>query len=218
MEAKTEAEWKEIRAATLHLLEMAKVSVLAHETPHVLRDHPHQMRGRDPSRWNIAADLEINDDLAADGWEMPEQGPHRGVYASDCSFPPHLTANWYYDNLPESPTWAEPAPPPKQPAPSRKPSPTANINAPPPPNRCPKKLRAFSSPTRPPPALPPNIPKKSTLNKGVVFPRPNPLGRPGGVRKVGRLARLLGSSCRTRLCPAGCRRPAGSRGLPGRRP
>ena len=177
MEAKTEAEWKEIRAATLHLLEMAKVSLLAHETPHVLRDHPHQMRGRDPSQWNIAADLEINDDLVADGWEMPEQGPHRGVYASDCSFPPHLTANSYYDNLPESPTWAEPAPPPKQPAPYQKPSPTAKINTPPPPQPPPKNLRAFSAPTRPPPAT------TTTRNPYPPLPARSPRPTPGGARR-----------------------------------
>ncbi len=68
--------------------------VMCHELEHLLREHAERCESRDPRPWNFATDAEINDDLT----ELP----------SDCVTPSLLkledgkTAEYYYDNLPES--------------------------------------------------------------------------------------------------------------------
>lgn len=52
-------------------------AVLLHEAGHLLRDHAGRadalgaVSAEDKHRWNIAGDLAINDDLVADGIELP---------------------------------------------------------------------------------------------------------------------------------------------------
>ena len=63
-------------AATLSVEELA--TVLIHEVNHLLRDHAARARtaavngADDRRRWNLAADAEINDDLAGDGLSAPD--------------------------------------------------------------------------------------------------------------------------------------------------
>lgn len=71
---------------------------LLHEAHHFLRSH-HE---RSPAgtwnvdRWNVAGDLEINDDLVVSGVVLPDGAltPER------FGLPPNQTAEWYFDNLP----------------------------------------------------------------------------------------------------------------------
>ena len=84
-------------------------AVLLHEVGHVIRDHAGRARvmGVIPDtrqRWNVAADAELNDDLAADGLVLPDGG---GVRPSTLGLPPGRLAEYYYhhltDDLPASP-------------------------------------------------------------------------------------------------------------------
>lgn len=73
---------------------------LIHEANHFLRGHHDRAPGGPWSadRWNIAGDLEINDDISASGIELPPgalQPPRFG-------FAEGRTAEWYFSNLPES--------------------------------------------------------------------------------------------------------------------
>lgn len=76
--------------------------VLEHEINHLLRTHADRFEtlgaSRDHDRWNIAGDLEINDDLPADGFV---QG--YGVTPAGEGLPEGKTAEWYYKHLPQQP-------------------------------------------------------------------------------------------------------------------
>jgi predicted metal-dependent peptidase len=75
----------------------AIAGVLAHEVLHVALAH-HDRRGdRDPRRWNIAADLYINGLLEEAGWKLPSCG----VFPRSFGLAVGLTADEYYDLLPE---------------------------------------------------------------------------------------------------------------------
>lgn len=50
------------------------VGVLVHEINHLLRAHHDRGQAAPPGNWNIAADMEINDDL--DAWTLPPDGIH----------------------------------------------------------------------------------------------------------------------------------------------
>jgi predicted metal-dependent peptidase len=70
---------------------------LLHEVHHVIRGH-HQRQecsGASPDCWNIAADLEINDDLVRAGIELPAGGLH----PSALGLPEHQLAEWYLTHL-----------------------------------------------------------------------------------------------------------------------
>jgi len=81
-------------------------AALFHEVWHVLRDHHDRCAsiGGDGKTWNIAADAEINDDLRAGGWKLPEKigdsesGP---VYPEGIGAEEGLTAEEYYRHLRE---------------------------------------------------------------------------------------------------------------------
>lgn len=73
----------------------ARAAVLAHEVSHVLHAHIERCGKRSPALWGLASDLEINDNLIADGWPLIEEA----AYAEKFSFPPYRTADWYYDAL-----------------------------------------------------------------------------------------------------------------------
>ena len=72
---------------------------LIHEANHFLRSH-HARAPQGPwhaKRWNIAGDLEINDDIVAAGIELPTGA----LQPATCSLPDAKTAEWYFDQLPE---------------------------------------------------------------------------------------------------------------------
>lgn len=73
----------------------ARAAVLAHEVSHVLHAHIERCGKRSPVLWALASDLEINDNLVADGWPLIEGA----AYAAKFSFPPYRTADWYYEAL-----------------------------------------------------------------------------------------------------------------------
>ena len=73
---------------------------LIHEANHFLRSH-HARAPQAPwtsERWNHAGDLEINDDIAAAGIELPPGA----LQAERFGYPPAQTAEWYFHQLPES--------------------------------------------------------------------------------------------------------------------
>lgn len=72
---------------------LAKVIVL-HEVEHLLRNHSERKKERLGRRWNIAADMEINDDTAPG--DLPE-----GVYPENFNLKPGLLTEEYYSLLPE---------------------------------------------------------------------------------------------------------------------
>lgn len=85
----------------------ARAAVLAHEVSHVLHAHIERCGKRSPVLWALASDLEINDNLATDGWPLIEGA----IRAEAFSFPAYRTADWYYDALLEK-TGGSPGPPP----------------------------------------------------------------------------------------------------------
>lgn len=73
-------------------------AVLVHEISHVLRDHFARAKalGADPKLFNIAEDMEINDDIKAMGLELPDGC----MLPSTFEMADGLTAEEYYHNLP----------------------------------------------------------------------------------------------------------------------
>jgi predicted metal-dependent peptidase len=73
--------------------------VLLHEVGHVVRDHAERARVANVDMttrliWNVACDAEINDDLLADGVELPD-----GVAPARLGLPPGRAAEFYFDAL-----------------------------------------------------------------------------------------------------------------------
>lgn len=71
--------------------------VLYHEVCHLLRDHPRRMRAlfeEDQERTNIAADLEINDDLLREGVKLPD-----ALQPERFGLQPGLLAEEYFERL-----------------------------------------------------------------------------------------------------------------------
>jgi predicted metal-dependent peptidase len=74
--------------------------VLLHEVGHLVRDHAGRARlasvdARSLRRWNIAADVEINDDLRSDSIALPENG----VFPETIGEPPGKAAEYYFARL-----------------------------------------------------------------------------------------------------------------------
>ena len=70
-------------------------SVLLHEVGHVLRAHAKRRGERDPKLWNVAGDMEINDDLVAMALDLPGEALLPRTYG----FPDGLPAEDYYARL-----------------------------------------------------------------------------------------------------------------------
>lgn len=70
-------------------------ALVAHEVMHVASGHPWRRSGRDPQRWNEAADYAINGELAAAGFTLGSDWLHDARYTGKGS-------EWIYDRLPES--------------------------------------------------------------------------------------------------------------------
>lgn len=66
---------------------------LLHEVNHVIRCHHRRQAcaGSPPTLWNVAADLEINDDLGRAGIELP----NGALQPSSMGLPDHQLAEWY---------------------------------------------------------------------------------------------------------------------------
>ena len=79
----------------------AMSTVLVHEVMHVMRRHMKRLGQRDPQRWNIAADMEINDDIVSAGWSWPKDV--QVCLPSMCGLDDGLTAEEYYELLPRKP-------------------------------------------------------------------------------------------------------------------
>lgn len=79
-------------------------AVLVHEVHHLVREHGARCAGREPRLWNVAGDLEINDDLRAlrvpqelGGVALPL--PKGGLFPERYKLPPGLMAEAYYEIL-----------------------------------------------------------------------------------------------------------------------
>jgi predicted metal-dependent peptidase len=72
-------------------------AVLAHEVWHVLKEHFKRQQGRDPQRWNISGDREINDDLVKAGWKFPSTP----MLPEQIGMADGLTAEEYYEKEPK---------------------------------------------------------------------------------------------------------------------
>ncbi len=77
-------------------------SVLLHEAAHLVRDHAGRARAlmvgeNELTRWNVASDAEINDDLVRDGVELPGGA----VMPSTLSLPGGRAAEYYFAQLGE---------------------------------------------------------------------------------------------------------------------
>lgn len=68
------------------------IAVLYHECMHILRAHSDRLPARlNPMAWNIAADAEINDDIRAEGLEIPKES----VFPENLKAPEKLSAEEY---------------------------------------------------------------------------------------------------------------------------
>lgn len=77
------------------------VGILIHEINHLLRDHHHRGQHYDPKLFNIAGDLEINDDIVSDancGVKLPDWTINPKQYG----FPDNQLAEWYAAKLIEN--------------------------------------------------------------------------------------------------------------------
>ena len=70
---------------------------LVHEINHCLRNHHGRVGDRDPLIWNLATDMEINDDFSSDAIEPTKE--FTPVFPVTFGFHPHLLAEKYYDLL-----------------------------------------------------------------------------------------------------------------------
>lgn len=66
-------------------------AIMCHELEHLLRDHAGRRDGREPRAWNVAADAEINDDIA----DLPADG----IFPKTLGMPENLTAEEYYASV-----------------------------------------------------------------------------------------------------------------------
>lgn len=74
--------------------------VLVHECGHLIQDHAtrREQLSADPKLWNIAADMELNDDLKNAGWALPEGG---GLQPTTYNYEEGLLAEEYYQKIVE---------------------------------------------------------------------------------------------------------------------
>lgn len=75
---------------------IARVELLKHEVGHLIFDHLNRRGERHTARWNIAADLVLNQHLPTLCKEVPEC-----CYPEKFNLPRGLTADEYYERLPE---------------------------------------------------------------------------------------------------------------------
>lgn len=92
---------EQIDASTQKEVTLSQLGFIwVHEISHLLREHRQRAEEFNPDsrRWNIAADLEIND-TEWPGLQMPTQFP--GVHPSKHQLPTGRLAEWYYRQLNE---------------------------------------------------------------------------------------------------------------------
>jgi predicted metal-dependent peptidase len=83
------------------------MGVVVHEVMHCSLNHHARRMGRDPYRWNVAADLAINHLLVQNGFVLPKKVlmPGQGSFTN---FAPGLSAEEYYTQLPQDMGQGEP--------------------------------------------------------------------------------------------------------------
>ncbi len=81
----------------LSMTDLEAGGVLMHEVNHLLRSHGPRRGSRHPTGWNIAGDLEINDDLAAEHVALPEGA----LQPNEHDLPIGETAETYFRELAE---------------------------------------------------------------------------------------------------------------------
>lgn len=96
--ARTDGRVVEFSEAFLAKLnEAERLGVLAHEVGHVLLCHFLRRGARDRLKWNVAADLELNQVLEAAGFTLPFEA----LLPATLGLPPAKCAEEYYAMLPE---------------------------------------------------------------------------------------------------------------------
>jgi predicted metal-dependent peptidase len=80
----------------LSLTKVELVALWAHEVAHCILGHPWRRCGREPRKWNVAADLAINDMLRRAGFVLPQGA----LFPEQFKLPEGKSAEWYYDRLP----------------------------------------------------------------------------------------------------------------------
>lgn len=70
--------------------------VMTHEILHVVREHLARAGTNAGVKWNMAADLEINDDVLEAKWKLPA----KALFAEKFDLESHQTAEWYYSKIP----------------------------------------------------------------------------------------------------------------------
>src|SRR5262249_6268491 len=78
-------------------------AVFYHEIQHLLRKHPDRaetIAGVDTQAWNVAADAEINDDIAGETTQGKVKLPDKAIYPRSLQQPDGLLAEEYYNNIP----------------------------------------------------------------------------------------------------------------------
>ena len=76
--------------------------IFIHENYHLISDHPGRAKAildLNPIQWNIAADIAINDDIIANGWDLPDDCQTSQKWG----FPQGLLAEEYYKLLADHP-------------------------------------------------------------------------------------------------------------------
>lgn len=71
-------------------------AIIVHEFLHVQLNHGERRGNRNPHKWNVACDLAIN--------SMPiikDLLPKNALFPETYNFPPGMTADWYFSQLPE---------------------------------------------------------------------------------------------------------------------
>jgi hypothetical protein len=71
------------------------MGVLIHEIKHICHEHFKRQKWRDPDCWNLAADMEINQDIIADGFTLPSNL----VNCADFQTKPGDIAERYYEGM-----------------------------------------------------------------------------------------------------------------------
>lgn len=74
--------------------------VIVHEVLHCAWGHCTRRGSRNAQRWNIAADLAINPIVIASSCDLPT-GDLAPVFPADYQLPDGMSADWYFDHLPE---------------------------------------------------------------------------------------------------------------------
>lgn len=89
-----DADWNLYYGKRVPFNATEQVAVLYHEVNHVLRKHNERRNNRHAKAWNMAADLEINDDFP-----RKLKPPDNILYPRKYDLPEGKLSEWYYDRI-----------------------------------------------------------------------------------------------------------------------